>query len=242
MYYFHKHVPVNICFKISGSWWQKSDVCILISLSGILSSNSRVFPHPSQTQNGLLPRAHGPLHHAAGFTEGRHEETGLLPSSRGLLVALRRHHRVRFLLPGCRFVSTCFWLCFKIGEKSHLCIYWLIHRWCSSEVQSYLCNKQRYGYLNIPAKPHHTLEDDRLNFVHVQLESMSENRHTDYYVTPTAFIMLCWFSLLTCVLFLSNSWRSSNAPFTLRPYVPQTERPHGLWWGKRHTPLVIGEM
>lgn len=40
----------------------------------------------------------------------------------------------------------------------------------------YLCNKERYGYLNVPAKPHHTLEDDRLNFVHVQLESMSKNR------------------------------------------------------------------
>lgn len=40
----------------------------------------------------------------------------------------------------------------------------------------YLCNKERYGYLNVPAKPHHTLEDDRLNFVHVLLESMSKNR------------------------------------------------------------------
>ena len=39
----------------------------------------------------------------------------------------------------------------------------------------YLCNKERYGYLNVPAKPHHTLEDDRLNFVHVLLESMSKN-------------------------------------------------------------------
>lgn len=39
----------------------------------------------------------------------------------------------------------------------------------------YLCNKERYGYLNVPAKPHYTLEDDRVNFVHVHLESMSEN-------------------------------------------------------------------
>lgn len=38
----------------------------------------------------------------------------------------------------------------------------------------YLCNKERYGYLNVPAKPHHTLEDDRLNFVHIHLESMSK--------------------------------------------------------------------
>uniref|UniRef100_A0A8C5H4J0 Glycosyl transferase family 25 domain-containing protein n=1 Tax=Gouania willdenowi TaxID=441366 RepID=A0A8C5H4J0_GOUWI len=42
-------------------------------------------------------------------------------------------------------------------------------------VQMYLCNKERYGFLNVPAKPHHTLEDDRLNFVHVHLESMSES-------------------------------------------------------------------
>lgn len=37
----------------------------------------------------------------------------------------------------------------------------------------YVCNKERYGYLNVPAKPHHTLEDDRLNFVHMHLDSMS---------------------------------------------------------------------
>uniref|UniRef100_A0A8C3A291 Cerebral endothelial cell adhesion molecule n=1 Tax=Cyclopterus lumpus TaxID=8103 RepID=A0A8C3A291_CYCLU len=42
----------------------------------------------------------------------------------------------------------------------------------AAEVQMYLCNKERYGYLNVPAKPQHTLEDDRLNFVHVHLESM----------------------------------------------------------------------
>lgn len=39
----------------------------------------------------------------------------------------------------------------------------------------YVCNKERYGYLNVPAKPHHTLEDDRLNFVHVHLDSMSRS-------------------------------------------------------------------
>lgn len=44
-----------------------------------------------------------------------------------------------------------------------------------SEIQMYLCNKERYGYLNVPAKPHYTLEDDRLNFVHVHLESMSKS-------------------------------------------------------------------
>ncbi|XP_041090254.1 procollagen galactosyltransferase 2 isoform X1 [Polyodon spathula] len=41
-----------------------------------------------------------------------------------------------------------------------------------SGVQMYLCNKQRYGYLNVPAKPHQTNEDDRGNFVHLQLEAM----------------------------------------------------------------------
>uniref|UniRef100_A0A3B4T3J2 Cerebral endothelial cell adhesion molecule n=1 Tax=Seriola dumerili TaxID=41447 RepID=A0A3B4T3J2_SERDU len=39
-----------------------------------------------------------------------------------------------------------------------------------------VCRHERYGYLNVPAKPQHTLEDDRLNFVHVHLESMSKNR------------------------------------------------------------------
>lgn len=46
---------------------------------------------------------------------------------------------------------------------------------CYSEIQMYLCNKERYGYLNVPAKPHYTLEDDHLNFVHVHLESMSKS-------------------------------------------------------------------
>ncbi|CAL8406029.1 unnamed protein product [Arctogadus glacialis] len=44
----------------------------------------------------------------------------------------------------------------------------------AADIQMYLCNKERYGYLNVPAKPHHTLEDDRLNFVHVHLESIVE--------------------------------------------------------------------
>uniref|UniRef100_A0A3B4XVY9 Cerebral endothelial cell adhesion molecule n=1 Tax=Seriola lalandi dorsalis TaxID=1841481 RepID=A0A3B4XVY9_SERLL len=40
-----------------------------------------------------------------------------------------------------------------------------------------VCLCERYGYLNVPAKPQHTLEDDRLNFVHVHLESMKLNIH-----------------------------------------------------------------
>ncbi len=50
------------------------------------------------------------------------------------------------------------------------------------EIQMYVCNKERYGYLNVPAKPHHALDDDRLNFVHVHLESMSKNRRHLLYV------------------------------------------------------------
>ncbi|XP_041666789.1 procollagen galactosyltransferase 2 [Cheilinus undulatus] len=42
----------------------------------------------------------------------------------------------------------------------------------AAQIQMYLCNKERYGYLNVPAKPHQTLEDDSLNFVHVHLESL----------------------------------------------------------------------
>ncbi|KAM9307046.1 procollagen galactosyltransferase 2 [Pholidichthys leucotaenia] len=42
----------------------------------------------------------------------------------------------------------------------------------AAEIQMYVCNKHRYGYLNVPPKPHHSLEDDRLNFVHVYLESL----------------------------------------------------------------------
>lgn len=51
----------------------------------------------------------------------------------------------------------------------------------------YVCNKERYGYLNVPAKPHHTLEDDRLNFVHVHLESMSRR------TTPSFSFRFCSF-------------------------------------------------
>nr|XP_023866497.1 probable inactive glycosyltransferase 25 family member 3 [Salvelinus alpinus] len=40
-----------------------------------------------------------------------------------------------------------------------------------SEVQMYLCNKVRYGYLNAPAKPHHTIEDDSISFSHLILEA-----------------------------------------------------------------------
>lgn len=38
----------------------------------------------------------------------------------------------------------------------------------------YLCNKVRYGYTNIPAKPHQTVEDDQINFIHVYLEALSK--------------------------------------------------------------------
>lgn len=38
----------------------------------------------------------------------------------------------------------------------------------------YLCNKEHYGYLPIPLKPHQTLQEDIENLIHVQIEAMSE--------------------------------------------------------------------
>ncbi|XP_060697509.1 procollagen galactosyltransferase 1 isoform X2 [Hemiscyllium ocellatum] len=42
----------------------------------------------------------------------------------------------------------------------------------AAEVQMYVCNKERYGFINVPAKPESTLEDDHLNFVHIMLDAM----------------------------------------------------------------------
>ncbi|XP_023687650.1 procollagen galactosyltransferase 2 [Paramormyrops kingsleyae] len=42
----------------------------------------------------------------------------------------------------------------------------------AAEVQMYVCNKERYGYINVPVKPQQTIEDDRINFLHLHLESM----------------------------------------------------------------------
>ncbi|XP_078082417.1 procollagen galactosyltransferase 2 [Mustelus asterias] len=42
----------------------------------------------------------------------------------------------------------------------------------AAEVQMYVCNKERYGFLNLPGKPQSTLEDDQLNFVHLMLDAM----------------------------------------------------------------------
>ncbi|XP_072841112.2 inactive glycosyltransferase 25 family member 3 [Pogona vitticeps] len=39
-------------------------------------------------------------------------------------------------------------------------------------VQMYLCNQERFGYINVPVKSHQTLEDERINFVHLILEAM----------------------------------------------------------------------
>ncbi|NXD74951.1 GT253 glycosyltransferase, partial [Halcyon senegalensis] len=36
----------------------------------------------------------------------------------------------------------------------------------------YVCNQQRFGYINVPVKAHQTLEDERANFVHLTLEAM----------------------------------------------------------------------
>ncbi|XP_015221965.1 probable inactive glycosyltransferase 25 family member 3 isoform X2 [Lepisosteus oculatus] len=55
---------------------------------------------------------------------------------------------------------------------------------CRVSVQMYVCNKDRYGYLNVPAKPHQTIEDDRVNFIHLQLEAMTDGprMHPSQYV------------------------------------------------------------
>nr|XP_033817853.1 inactive glycosyltransferase 25 family member 3 [Geotrypetes seraphini] len=42
----------------------------------------------------------------------------------------------------------------------------------AAEVQVYLCNQQQFGYINIPAQPHHGLEEDRLNFLHLLLNTI----------------------------------------------------------------------
>ncbi|XP_004646661.1 procollagen galactosyltransferase 2 [Octodon degus] len=39
-------------------------------------------------------------------------------------------------------------------------------------IQMYLCNRQHYGYLPIPLKPHQTLQEDIDNLIHVQIEAM----------------------------------------------------------------------
>uniref|UniRef100_A0ACB8F099 Uncharacterized protein n=1 Tax=Sphaerodactylus townsendi TaxID=933632 RepID=A0ACB8F099_9SAUR len=36
----------------------------------------------------------------------------------------------------------------------------------------YLCNQEHFGFINVPVKSHHTLEDERINFVHLVLEAM----------------------------------------------------------------------
>uniref|UniRef100_A0AAR2IUD2 Glycosyl transferase family 25 domain-containing protein n=1 Tax=Pygocentrus nattereri TaxID=42514 RepID=A0AAR2IUD2_PYGNA len=68
-------------------------------------------------------------------------------------------------------------LAFHPPHKDYSCPYgWSLQleRVCCvyPEVQMYLCNKERYGYLNVPAKPHQTVEDDRINFVHLYLEAL----------------------------------------------------------------------
>lgn len=44
----------------------------------------------------------------------------------------------------------------------------------SSGIQMYLCNREHYGYLPIPLKPHQTLQEDVESLIHVQIEAMSE--------------------------------------------------------------------
>lgn len=52
---------------------------------------------------------------------------------------------------------------------------WLLCPSCgSSGIQMYLCNREHYGYLPIPLKPHQTLQEDVESLIHVQIEAMSE--------------------------------------------------------------------
>ncbi|XP_029469098.1 inactive glycosyltransferase 25 family member 3 [Rhinatrema bivittatum] len=43
------------------------------------------------------------------------------------------------------------------------------HSCLAADAQVYLCNQQHFGYINIPAQPHHGLEEERLNFLHLLL-------------------------------------------------------------------------
>ncbi|XP_016076722.1 PREDICTED: probable inactive glycosyltransferase 25 family member 3 isoform X3 [Miniopterus natalensis] len=39
-------------------------------------------------------------------------------------------------------------------------------------VSVHVCNEHRYGYMNVPVKPHQELEDERVNFIHLILEAL----------------------------------------------------------------------
>ncbi|XP_078282096.1 procollagen galactosyltransferase 1 isoform X2 [Rhinoraja longicauda] len=56
----------------------------------------------------------------------------------------------------------------------------------ASDVQMYVCNKEQYGFINIPGKPQSTLEDDNLNFIHLMLDAMI----TGPPMAPSQFIHL----------------------------------------------------
>eukprot|EP00071_Canis_lupus_P043854 XP_022277411.1 procollagen galactosyltransferase 2 [Canis lupus familiaris] len=51
-------------------------------------------------------------------------------------------------------------------------------------IQMYLCNREHYGYLPIPLKPHQTLQEDIENFIHVQIEAMIDGPP----VEPSQFV------------------------------------------------------
>uniref|UniRef100_A0A8P0PNW8 Collagen beta(1-O)galactosyltransferase 2 n=2 Tax=Canis lupus familiaris TaxID=9615 RepID=A0A8P0PNW8_CANLF len=53
-----------------------------------------------------------------------------------------------------------------------------------SGIQMYLCNREHYGYLPIPLKPHQTLQEDIENFIHVQIEAMIDGPP----VEPSQFV------------------------------------------------------
>ncbi|XP_027469517.1 procollagen galactosyltransferase 2 [Zalophus californianus] len=51
-------------------------------------------------------------------------------------------------------------------------------------IQMYLCNREHYGYLPIPLKPHQTLQEDIENLIHVQIEAMIDGPP----VEPSQFV------------------------------------------------------
>ncbi|XP_068105919.1 inactive glycosyltransferase 25 family member 3-like [Hyperolius riggenbachi] len=56
----------------------------------------------------------------------------------------------------------------------------------ASGVQGWVCNNNHYGYINVPAQPNQEIEDDRLNFVHLTLESFVDGRafSSSQYLSP----------------------------------------------------------
>ncbi|XP_006024361.1 inactive glycosyltransferase 25 family member 3 [Alligator sinensis] len=42
----------------------------------------------------------------------------------------------------------------------------------AADIEVYVCNQERFGYINVPVKSHQTLKDEHINFVHLIQEAM----------------------------------------------------------------------